>query len=344
LQNSIKNKIIRTFLNNNLIHFSDYLASLKNEDKTLFIDTVFNIIEPIIKNIDVIKNIDDWDTKNDLFDRIEEVGYHLLPVHYYSPIPSKQELLNFDFNKSPYNLAYDFKEKFQLELLNKFARYNEELYDIPIKQQREDEYAWENPAFWPFDAIVYYSFIREFKPSVVVEVGSGYSSLMAAKALVENKKGMLKCVEPYPYEFLKKGFKGLTNLIEKRVQDVDVDVFMEMKKNDILFIDNTHVCKTGSDVNYLILEILPILNPGVIIHFHDIYLPYEYPKSWLIDKKLFWNEQYLLNAFMMFNNSFEVMLTNFLIGRKHVGKFKNAFPCIANYAEGGGSFWIRKIK
>ena len=151
------------------------------------------------------------------------------------------------------------------------------------------------------------------KPRQVVEVGGGYSTRIAARALTRNQQegrdGGLKCIEPYPESRLTDEI-AQNNLIAKPVQDVDVEFFAELEANDILFIDSSHTVKFGSDVNYLFLEILPTLKPGVWIHVHDIFFPKDYPEEWLLEKRLALNEQYLLEAFLAFNTSFSIRLSN----------------------------------
>jgi hypothetical protein len=143
---------------------------------------------------------------------------------------------------------------------------------------------------------------RHFQPRLIIEVGSGFSSLVAAEAIAKNKDSALICIEPFPPDFLRAGFPGLRSLIEKKVQDMDVEFFSQLQSGDILFIDSSHTVKIGGDVNFLFLEVLPRLKPGVIVHVHDIFLPFDYRRDWVIDEFRFWSEQYLLQAFLTFNS------------------------------------------
>jgi hypothetical protein len=117
-------------------------------------------------------------------------------------------------------------------------------------------------------------------------------------------------------------------------------VFERLEAGDILFIDSSHVVKTGSDVNYLFLEVLPRLKPGVVIHVHDIFLPHEFPKAWVMDLHLFWTEQYLLQAFLTHNAEFEVLFANAYMGARHQTEMQRTFP--RSQWWGGGSFWLRR--
>ena len=145
---------------------------------------------------------------------------------------------------------------------------------------------------------------------MIIEVGSGFSSLLAAEAIARNDSSALICIEPFPPEFLRKGFPGLHSLIEKKVQDIDLEFFSQLDSGDILFIDSSHTVKIGGDVNYLFLEVLPRLKPGVIVHVHDIFFPFDYRRDWVMDEFRFWTEQYLLQAFLTFNSEFEVLMAN----------------------------------
>jgi Methyltransferase domain len=124
--------------------------------------------------------------------------------------------------------------------------------------------------------------VRYFQPQLIIEIGGGASSLVLGKAAIKNNSRGLVCIEPFPQEFLKRGFPGLHSLIEKRVQDVDLAFFSQLRSGDILFIDSSHTVKIGGHVNYLFLEVLPRLNPGVIVHVHDIFFLFDYRRDWVL--------------------------------------------------------------
>ena len=150
-------------------------------------------------------------------------------------------------------------------------------------------------------------------------------------------------VEPYPNATIKKGFPGLSRLIDAPVQQVSLAEFERLRENDILFIDSSHVLKIGSDVEFLFLEVLPRLNPGVIVHIHDIFLPANYPRRWVVDELRFWNEQYILQAFLAFNRAFEVLWAASYMNIKHPERLESAFPSYKRGQRPPGSFWMRKI-
>src|SRR5678815_1261886 len=151
---------------------------------------------------------------------------------------------------------------------------------------------------------------RHFRSRLDVEVGSAYSSLVMGEAGARSDACPLICVEPFPSDFLSKGFSGLKSLVTKRVQEIDLDFFSQLQSGDVLFIDSSHTVKIGGDVNYLFLEVLPRLKPGVIVHVHDIFFPFDYRRDWVMDEFRFWTEQYLLQAFLTFNSEFEVLMAN----------------------------------
>lgn len=213
------------------------------------------------------------------------------------------------------------------------------------------EYYINNGDFGLISATVLHCMVRYFTPKVIIEVGSGNSTYVSARAcLMNHKQGQntnLISIEPYPNQVLKKGFPGLSKLIPKKVEEVDLDVFTDLGDGDILFIDSSHVVRMGGDVNFLYLEVLPRLKKGVIVHIHDIFFPTQYPKDWIIRKRNFWTEQFLLQAFLTYNNQFQVLWCGSYINLKYPVKLKLTFP--PPYGLGfqenyfSSSFWMRKI-
>jgi hypothetical protein len=191
--------------------------------------------------------------------------------------------------------------------------------------------------------------IRHYKPRRIIEIGSGYSTRCAASAIVRNRQidPQYECeliaIEPYPDNVLKTGFPGFTRLIPLNLQEVPLSDFEKLQKNDILFIDSSHVLKIGSDVQYEYLELLPRLSSGVLVHLHDIFLPREYPKRWVIQQHKFWNEQYLLQAFLSFNSGFETVWAGGYIHNKYPEKIIEAFSFRNTNSESPGSYWIRRL-
>lgn len=271
-----------------------------------------------------------------LFAEAEKIGIHILRPYFKSPLPVIKELDDEIWRKTE-DTGIRWNEEFGLSLLEKLSKYSGEFLELVDSNQFDNE----NPAFIYQDAAVYYSMIRHFKPKNIIEVGGGYSTKIASLACLKNGLTNLTCIEPYPRDFLKQGFPGLTELIEQPVQKVPTSKFKELGDSDILFIDSTHVSKIGSDVNYLFLEVLPQLNKGVIIQIHDIFLPFPFMYNWIKDLQLFWNEQYILHAFLIGNYDFEVMFGNHYMMSKHPETLKKIFDKEPMRA---GSFWMRKIR
>lgn len=277
-----------------------------------------------------------------LFDGFQARGYHLTPVHFYEPIPDTRTLGGHIWSRESALAGVDMNEPGQLTLLREgFAAYLEECKAIPSTPSDEHaRFHLNNGRFDGTDALVLYCMIRHFRPRTVLEVGSGMSSRLSAEAALRNGDTSLICIEPFPAPFLRDGFPGLTRLIEAPVQRVRLAEFEQLEANDVLFIDSSHVARIGSDVNYLFLEVLPRLKPGVIVHVHDIFLPQDYRRDWVMTEHRFWNEQYLLQAFLVFNAQFEVLFANSYMGAKHRAELKAAFPTSPWW--GGGSFWMRR--
>ena len=242
---------------------------------------------------------------------VDDWGYHVRPIHYYEPIPDFRSITSEQLERRREFRSIDFRWDEQLRLLRELANaYREEL-------QQLDHADFENDYFAGFDAAVYYSLIRYLKPKRVIEIGSGYSTRFANKALARNADGgTLTCIEPHPERL--NGNRLDIDLIQKRVEEVDVDYFSQLEANDILFIDSSHTVKFGSDVCYEFLDILPTLKPGVWVHVHEIFFPHDYPAEWLLKRRLALNEQYLLEAFLSFNREFQIALANHWLMLDHV--------------------------
>jgi len=278
----------------------------------------------------------------DIFRLWERHRFHVTPVHFYQPIPDTQSLPETLWDRPSELVGIDMNDAMQLDLLrNHFPKLRREYDEFPVEPTGEPgRFHFNNGLFDGTDALVAYCMIRHFKPRLIIEVGSGFSSLVAAEAIAKNKNSALICIEPYPPDFLRQGFPGLHSLIEKKVEEIDIGFFSQLESGDILFVDSSHTVKIGGDVNYLFLEVLPRLKPGVIVHVHDIFLPFDYRRDWVMDELRFWTEQYLLQAFLTFNSEFEVLMANSYLNRDHQEDLKATFPNLASWR--GGSFWMRR--
>ncbi len=279
------------------------------------------------------------------FNAWQESGFNLTPNHYYSPIPDVGAIEG-TLERETGLRGVDMRADDQVAFVRTVAeRYQSEL-DFPESPTAQPhDYHFNNGAFERVDAELLHCLVRYLQPQRVVEVGSGYSTLVTAAACDRNRRdGAPACefiaVEPYPRPFLEGSVPGLTQLVKKPLEEMGFEPFEALRANDILFIDSTHVLKTGSDVAYLFLEILPRLHPGVYVHVHDIFLPAGYPQQWIKDEHVFWNEQYLLQSFLAFNSSFSVVAAAGYLHLKHPDVLTAAFPGYSADRHLPGSFWF----
>lgn len=282
----------------------------------------------------------------------QERGVHATPVHFYQPVPDTRKFDDAFWNRRSEMPSVDLNDRGQCELLERFIARYKAIYDQFPREKTSNprEFYLNNGAFPTIDAEVLYCMIREFRPRRIYEIGAGFSTLLSAKAIADMaREGGPACelvsIEPYPNQTIKQGLPGLSRLIQSPVQDVPVAEFQRLEDRDILFIDSSHVVAIGSDVVYEVLEILPRLAKGVLVHFHDIFFPADYLKHWVDELRLFWNEQYLLHAFLCFNRSFEVLWGTSYMHVHHPNLLEKAFN---GYRAGGEwpatSFWMRKIQ
>jgi predicted O-methyltransferase YrrM len=280
----------------------------------------------------------------------ERLGAHVVPVHFYEPIPDTRLLEPKLWESSREMVGVDLRIEEQLERLRRFAdRYRQEYESFPLDATgRPHEFFDNNGQFASTDAEILHCMVRDYRPRRVIEIGSGFSSLVTAQALLRNADeggpaGELVCIEPYPNETLRAGFPGLTRLVGTKVQDVPMAVFEELEANDILFIDSSHVVAIGSDTTREVLDIVPRLKPGVLVHFHDIFSPAEYPRGWVLEEHRFWNEQYLVEAFLSFNDRFEILYAGSYLHVSHRDKLEEFSALYRRAGRWSVSLWIRRV-
>ena len=263
---------------------------------------------------------------------------------YYSPVVFPRDIQRpLD---APRQLpGLDFNTAAQLALIHKFD-YGEELSTIPLEKWDIDSAAYHNQTFESGDAEMLYNMIRHFKPQRIVEIGCGQSTLFALLAENRNRQDDPVhachhiCVDPYEQPWLSK--MGV-ELIVERIEKLDVSIVETLEENDILFIDSSHVLRPQGDVVHEYLLLLGLLHPGVIVHVHDIFTPRDYPSAWVVDERRLYNEQYILEAFLSFNNSFEVLAMVNYLAHEHLSALKNACPILVQEPwREPGSFWFRR--
>lgn len=253
-----------------------------------------------------------------------------------------------------------------IKFLNKICfPYKDEFIRIP-KEQDEDSsnnYYYNNEFFGTVDAEVLYSIIKCFKPKNIVEIGSGFSTRVMRLAVDQLPSGTQKpmarevpvseapedthegtriiCIDPQPrIDILNHADEHFAFCVENIEP---AKIFNKIKRGDILFIDSSHWVATGNDVIFLFLEIIPQLPAGALIHIHDIFFPHDYPEEWVIKEGWGWNEQYLVHAFLMFNESFEILWPSHYMWIKHRDRLAEFFPTAVNDYR-PSSLWIRKVK
>ncbi|MBK5278524.1 MAG: class I SAM-dependent methyltransferase [Bacteroidia bacterium] len=272
-----------------------------------------------------------------------EVGVFPVRNHYYEPqFDFRKIKLSFSEERSLPGISWNAQE--QLEMLNKFT-FSSELTNIPTNKTDDLHFYLNNGAFVSGDAEYWYQLIRAKKPKKIFEIGSGHSTLMAINAINKNKEKNTNytckhvCIEPYEMTWLEK--TGVT-VIRKKVEDVEVSFFLELEENDILFIDSSHMIRPEGDVIFEYLQLLPSLKKGVIVHIHDIFSPRNYLNEWLNDNVIFWNEQYLLEAFLSHNTTWKIIGSLNYLHHNQYEALKKTCPFLTPDRE-PGSFYIQRI-
>jgi predicted O-methyltransferase YrrM len=268
--------------------------------------------------------------------------------HFYSPVVDPGELVpSRIWPVDPHVLGIDFNNASHVEILaDHFPRYHP-LYDYAETGEETPDlrqFFTGNSQFSWLDSRALFVLLHAWRPRRIIEVGSGFSSLLMADV---NRRWFggeidIACIEPFPRAFLKTGVDGISRLIEAKVQDVELDEFARLRDGDVLFIDSSHVAKTGSDVNFLVFEVLPRLARGVLIHVHDVFLPHDYVKEWVIDENRSWNEQYVLRALLMHSTAFRVIFGSSYAFHAHRALVIAALALPNGRCFSGSSLWIRR--
>jgi len=272
---------------------------------------------------------------------------YVAPGHFYSPISSVEDVDRAIAagQSADSLLGIDLREDEQMQLLGRLAKFYPE---IPFASDRSKgfRFAFDNPSYSWCDAIIFFCMIRDLEPRRIIEVGSGHSSclILDTNELFFGGNIDVTFVDPYPellLKLLRPGEVERTDIVAKKLQDTDLELFASLRPNDILFVDSSHVAKAGSDVQSLFFNILPALSSGVVVHLHDIFARFEYPAGWLREGRG-WNEQYMLRAFLQFNTHFRIKLFTGHMVLKHPDFFRHHMPnCFRN---GGGNFWMERVR
>jgi hypothetical protein len=270
------------------------------------------------------------------------VGVFPIRNHYAEPLfDFRHERLSARDRSLP-GIGWNVEE--QLKILKKF-NYNQELNDIPNTKIDDLTFSFGNGAFESGDAEYWFNLIRLKKPTKIFEAGSGYSTLIAIKAIemnkMENPGYACKhvCIEPYYMPWLER--TGVV-VLRNRIEEFEKKFFSELVENDILFIDSSHIIRPKGDVLFEYLELLPALNSGVVVHLHDIFSPNDYPDTWIKNQVKFWNEQYILEAFLSSNQNWKIIGALNFLHHNHYDQLKSKCPYLTFDRE-PGSFYIQKL-
>ena len=270
-------------------------------------------------------------------------GVNVLPINQYANAPSLADVAgSYEYAPGappPYFDPRIFDAERFRRTLAELLPYAPE-FDPPATGDPETarRFFWENGQFGYSDATAYYCFLRLARPANVVEIGSGFSTLVALDAVERNGAGAVHCIEPFPRPFLRTDTRVRLHAIP--AQEVSPDALNDLLRDgDVLFIDSTHTVKTGSDCLHVYLRLLPALRRRVLVHVHDVFLPRGMPRQWLVDQQLFWTEQYLLYAFLLDNRKAEAVYGSAYNAEWHAAEMRQMMAGRA--ASGGGSFWFR---
>ncbi len=277
----------------------------------------------------------------DLHRHSRDARLQLFPDFFYAPVFAPADL-------SPEVWAGTFPDcgtwdlDAQRAFLSETPSFAEELSALPYERPESDPtaYFWGNDQFSHSDASLYYALLRRFRPGRIVEVGAGHSTKLAARAVRANGAGAILCIDPHAPAWLS-GLEPRVEVQATPVQETPDETFLGLGAGDVLFIDGSHISKTGSDVNHLFLRILPRLAKGVIVHVHDICLPFEYPRYWSEQTLCYWNEQYVLAALLANSAKYEILLGIHYLQKADPASLASYVPRVEGVMAGGGSLWIR---
>jgi predicted O-methyltransferase YrrM len=285
----------------------------------------------------------------DRFAFFERHGLHIVRATYDSPVPDTRLLADGRWRERSAMVGVDLRSEAQLTVLRELSSAWRAEYStfplLPSDAVRVPHLL--NGGFGPVDAELLYAVVRQYRPRRVIEVGAGYSTRFIAAALERNAgDGVVAeslTIDPAGGDTARQ-VAGVTRHIAERVESLPLSTFAELSAGDILFIDSPHVVTTGGAVLYLMLEVVPRVAPGVLIHVHDVFLPDAYPATWVTQQLRFYTEQYLLQAFLAFNGSYEVLLMANYLHTTHPDALTSAIPSYDRTRDAPGSFWMRRTR
>jgi len=244
---------------------------------------------------------------------------------FYSPVPDLDALSPAIWDRRSDLAGVDFDSAAQIAWAERELAAHIRAFGEPAGFRLHNNY------FETGDAEVADAVVRWAGPARVIELGSGWSTLILRAAAGADR---VTTYDPYPAEFL-------SGVVKTAAQDVDLAVFEALGAGDLLFVDTSHTVKIGGDVNRIVLDVLPRLAPGVVVHLHDIWLPYEYHRVLVVDMEMYWAEQYLLQAFLSGNRDWEVLFACQAVAREHPERMQTLIPAYTGQ-NSPSSFWMRR--
>jgi predicted O-methyltransferase YrrM len=266
--------------------------------------------------------------------------------HYYSPIPAEDDVLAYINSRVPPKMTLpgiELNGQGQLALLAEYAHFYKHL-PFPEKKEPDCRYYYDNMWYFYSDAIFLYSFLRKNKPKRIIEVGSGFSSAVMLDTIDRcfPHRPEITFIEPDPKRLkslLRSDDEDHVRIIAKKIQEVPSGLFSSLESGDFLFVDSSHAVKCGSDLQRLLFDVLPLLPPGVFVHFHDVFYPFEYPPEWLRAGR-YWNEDYFLRAFLSYNCEWDIYFFNSYVAFAFGEFIKDNMPLCAKNP--GSSLYIQR--
>ncbi len=276
---------------------------------------------------------------------LKRIGVFPIIDHYYEPL-FNDRCLRKSLQEDRIIEGLDLDIEGQLAFLKQLD-YADEISALPVNRTDSFRFFTNNGSFHTGDAEIYYSLIRRFRPARILEIGCGASTLAAMEAVKKNREEdpeytcEITCVEPYEQPWLE--HLGV-RVIREPVERLDKSIVTELEANDVFFVDSSHIIRPQGDVCFEILELVGLARPGVFVHFHDIFTPKDYPRRWIVDDVLFWNEQYLLEAFLAFNQDFRIVCAAHHLSFVAREALDAVCPRLAEDPNRHpGSFWIQRV-
>lgn len=265
-------------------------------------------------------------------DRVAVLDYPVQPKPLYTPETKPHKILH--------EIICRNDEAYQ-HLIEQSLQHKSDFENFPVEASDDKMPVWENGFFPAFDSIMHYTIIEQFKPKKYLEIGSGNSTKLAYFCRSQEKLDFtITCFDPHPRREVK---EIADHWVSAPIQSVPVTYFEDLEPNDIVFLDGSHVLHANSDVMWFFMEILPIIPKGVIVHIHDIFLPYDYPQ-WVCDR--FFSEQYMFAVCLLNSDSYKIISPNYYLLTKKIARDTIdelwKMPALKNVKKHGRSFWFTK--